>query len=116
MAVVFLIVSSPVFAHHGGSAYDHTTVITVRGTVVDFQFVNPHVQIYFDAKDDKGNVIKWQAESNSPNTLTRMGWSKNILKPGAQITVSGYRAKNGSPLMHVVKIVLSNGTELDVEA
>ena len=102
------------FAHHGVAAYDMTKLITVKGTVTDFQFINPHVEMYFnvDVKGDKGKVEKWIAEANSPNVLVRAGWNKNIVKPGDQITAVGYRAKNGSTTMRLHQIVLPSGQEL----
>jgi hypothetical protein len=99
-------------AHHGTANYDMTKVVTVKGTVADFQFINPHVEIFIDVKDDKGNVQKWQAETNSPNLLHRAGWTKDSVKRGDVITVSGNRAKDGSNVMRLDKVVLSDGKEL----
>jgi hypothetical protein len=110
---VFLLVSGPLFAHHGTSAYDTTKLTTVKGTVTDFQFNNPHVMISVEAKDDKGKVETWISEANSPNVLTRHGWDRDIIKKGDQITVIGYRPKNGAKTLRLQKVVLSNGQELD---
>ena len=110
---VLLLASAPLFAHHGTSAYDTTKLITVKGTVSDFQFNNPHVMISVDAKDDKGKVETWVSEANSPNVLTRHGWDRDIIKKGDQITVIGYRPKNGAKTLRLQKVVLSNGQELD---
>jgi Family of unknown function (DUF6152) len=110
---VFLLVSGPIFAHHGTSAYDTTKLTTVKGTVTDFQFNNPHVMISVEAKDDKGKVETWINEANSPNVLTRHGWDRDIIKKGDQITVIGYRPKNGAKTLRLQKVVLSNGQELD---
>jgi hypothetical protein len=112
-AVGFLIISTPMFAHHGTSPYDTTKLTTVKGTVTDFQFINPHVEIYVDVKHDKGKVEKWVGEANSPNVLSRHGWNRNTIKPGDQITVIGNRAKNGSNMLRLQKVVLSNGQDLD---
>jgi hypothetical protein len=110
---VVLLASGLLFAHHGTSAYDTTKLITVKGTVSDFQFNNPHVMISVDAKDDKGKVETWVSEANSPNVLTRHGWDRDIIKKGDQITVFGYRPKNGAKTLRLQKVVLSNGQELD---
>jgi hypothetical protein len=115
LLVVFVglfVVSSSIFAHHGTANYDMTKVITVKGTVTDFQFINPHTLILFDVKNDKGVVEHWQAEATSPNHLVRAGWTKNTLKPGDAITISGFRAKNGSTVMRFQKMVLANGLEV----
>jgi hypothetical protein len=113
LSVGFLTISTPMFAHHGTSPYDTTKLTTVKGTVSDFQFINPHVEIYVDVKNDKGKVEKWVGEANSPNVLSRHGWNRNIIKPGDQITVIGNRAKNGSNMLRLQKVVLSNGQDLD---
>lgn len=112
-----LMLSAPMFAHHGVAAYDMTKLTTVKGTVTDFQFINPHVEIYFNVvvEGEKGKVEQWIAEANSPNVLARAGWNKNVVKPGDQITAIGYRAKNGSTTMRLHKIVLPNGQELILE-
>ena len=110
---VLLIVSAPVFAHHGTAAYDTTKLTTVKGTVTDFQFNNPHVMISVEAKDDQGKVETWISEANSPNVLIRHGWNRDIIKKGDQITVIGNRPKNGAKTLRLQKVVLSNGQELD---
>jgi hypothetical protein len=108
-----LLVSSPLSAHHGTSPYDSTKLITVKGIVTDFQFINPHVEIYVEVQDDKGKVEKWVGEANSPNVLTRHGWRRDIIRPGDQITVIGNRAKDGTYMLRLQKVVLADGRELD---
>src|ERR1700675_5030933 len=110
---VLLLVAAPLFAHHGTSAYDTTKLTTVKGTVTDFQFNNPHVMISVEAKDDKGKIETWTSEANSPNVLTRHGWDRDIIKKGDQITIIGNRPKNGAKTLRLQKVVLSNGQELD---
>jgi len=111
--VVLLMVGVPIFAHHGTSAYDTTKLTTVKGTVTDFQFNNPHVMISVETKDDKGKVELWISEANSPNVLTRHGWNRDIIKKGDQITIIGNRPKNGAKTLRLQKVVLSDGQELD---
>jgi hypothetical protein len=113
-AGLLLIGSGGVFAHHGTAAYDMTNMTTVKGTVTDFQFINPHSEIYFDVKNDKNEIEKWIAEGNSRTALSRFRWKKDSLKPGDQITAIGNRSKNGSTTMHLRKIILANGQELPV--
>lgn len=114
ISAICLALASAAVAHHGTANYDMTKVVTVKGTVADFQFINPHVEIFIDVKDEKGNVQKWQAETNSPNLLHRAGWTKDSVKRGDVITVSGNRAKDGSNVMRLDKLVLSDGKELPV--
>lgn len=113
VAVALPMVSGSTFAHHGMTAYDFQRRITLTGTVTKFDFTNPHVLLSVDVKDGTGKVVEWIAETGSPNMMRRGGWTKNSLKPGDQITMSGHPAKNGSPTMRFVKIVLSDGRELD---
>jgi hypothetical protein len=110
-AIAMLSVSAS--AHHGMSAYDFQRQITVKGTVRAFEFANPHVLLHVDVKDGRGKVTEWVAETGSPNMMRRGGWTKSSVKPGDEITVIGHPAKDGSPSMRFVKIVLANGQELD---
>jgi hypothetical protein len=112
LAIASLIFAAPLLAHHGTAAYDSTKTITVKGIVSDFQFVNPHVLVFFDVKDDKGNLEKWQGELTSPNHLARAGWNKHTLKPGDAISFSGVRAKSGAPTLWLTKIVAAGGQEI----
>ena len=97
MALGLFLVSGPIFAHHGDAGRYAETVTTVTGTVVEFQFINPHAMIFIDVKDENGKVERWQGELGGPNTLSRgFGWTKNTLKPGDKITMIGRRLKNGS--------------------
>ena len=107
-----LIVASSMFAHHGTAAYDTSKVVTVKGTMTDFRFVNPHVQLYFDVKNDKGEIEKWQAELTAPNKLSRAGWDKHTLNPGDSITASGYVSKNDPHTMWINKLIGPDGQQL----
>jgi len=107
-----LALATVAFAHHGTANYDTSTKITVKGVVTDFQFVNPHVQIYWDAKDDSGAAVKWQGELTSPNHLERAGWTKSTLKPGEEITINGYGTKSGAHEIWIQKVTLANGEDL----
>ncbi len=100
------------FAHHGTANYDTTRQITVKGTVSNFEFVNPHVQIFWDAKDDSGAPSKWQGELTSPNRLSRVGWTKSSLKPGDSVVVTGYPTKSGSHEIWIQKVLGADGQEL----
>ena len=104
--------ASVAFAHHGTANYDTSKTITVKGAVSDFQFINPHVLISMDGKDESGKLQKWQGELTSPNRLSRAGWTKSSVKPGDTLTISGYPAKSGSPEIWIQKVVLGSGEEL----
>ena len=107
-----LIVSSPTFAHHGTAAYDTKNIVTVKGTMTEFRFINPHVQLYFDVKADNGEVQKWAAELTAPNKLSRAGWDKHTLKPGDSITASGYVDKGDGRTMWIRNLIGPDGEAL----
>ena len=114
--MVFAILSVPVFAHHGSAAYDAKQTVSLKATITDFEFVNPHVQFFFDTKDDNGNVIRWNCEGTNPAMLARAGWTKNTLKPGDQVTMVAH--PNVDPNIHVVsfvKVILANGEEVNMQ-
>ena len=73
LAATLLVFSVSTFAHHGNAAYDTGASLTVKGTVTDFRFINPHCQIYFDAKNDKGEVEHWQGELTAPTN-----WAEQV--------------------------------------
>jgi hypothetical protein len=110
--LALLAISAPMFAHHGTAAYDTKNPITVKGTITDFQFVNPHVQLYFDIKNDKGEIEHWQGELTAPNKLARAGWTKRTLKPGDQITATGSAGKNGGHSIWINKLIGPTGESL----
>ncbi len=112
-AVALLALSVPLFAHHGRSNYDMTSTATVKGVVTEFQWVNPHALILVDATGDNGKIEKWIAETNSPNTLSRQGWSRTTVKVGDQITLVGHRVKGGGYYINFSKIVFADGKELN---
>jgi hypothetical protein len=113
MTFAAFIASGPVRAHHGETNYDTDKLVSVKATVTSFQFINPHVQIFLDATNDKGEVDKWTCEARSPAMLVRNGdWDKNTLKAGDIITAIGFQSRNGAKILRLKKIVLSNGKEL----
>jgi Family of unknown function (DUF6152) len=111
VVLAVLIWSSALPAHHGAAGQDMTKLTTVKGTVTDFQFINPHVLLYLDVKDETGKIEKWVGELNGPNEMTRQHMNKNTLKAGDQITVVGNRSKNGSNFLRVHSFVTPNGQE-----
>lgn len=109
----FLAVCVPAFAHHGSSiSYDLKKTVTLKGTVSEFVWSNPHCQIYFDVKDDHGNVVRWGAETNGPGALAKDGWTKTTLKPGDEATIVVFPAKIGRPYGLLSKVVFAGGKEL----
>ena len=105
-----LLVGEPLFAHHGTNAeYDGGHPITFKATVTEFAWINPHVQIYFDVKDAKGHVVHWGCESDSPGRLVRQGWTRDVVKPGDQVTITIEPARSGARVGALRTLVLSDG-------
>lgn len=107
-----LLFAGPMFAHHGAAAYDTSQNTTLKGTVVDFQFINPHCQLFINVTDESGKVVKWDGEFTNPGTLHRRGWTKDMFKPGDPITMIGNRAKNGAFVLRVLKLQMADGKEI----
>jgi hypothetical protein len=110
LALVFA--SFPLWAHHGGSEYDTKNPITLKGTVTEYYWANPHCQIYVDVKDDKGKTVNWAIETLAPAVLKRAGWNRDLLHPGDAVTITLVPSRNGTPVGMVRKLVLPNGQEL----
>jgi len=106
----------PLVAHHGTSNYEMTAQsISLSGTVTEFVWANPHVYVLFDVKDEKGNVIHWAGEMNSPGVLKAAGWTKNTLHAGDQVKLSLRPNKAGTPVGLLSRAnMLVNGKALQI--
>jgi hypothetical protein len=113
LCIITLLLAGAAAAHHSSAAYDLDHPATLQGVVTGFEWSNPHVFIHLDVKDDKGNVENWRIEGNSPNMLTRVGWNKDMIKTGDSLEVTGAPAKNGSKIMRLNSLKLSNGQKFD---
>ena len=113
MLLGIVLVGGTAVAHHGAAAYDRTVTLTLKATVTEFIFRNPHIILSFDATDDQGKVVHWSAEGGSSSGLARRGWTWKTLKAGDQITVVGNPAKGmeGKEMrvMALTRVVLANG-------
>jgi Family of unknown function (DUF6152) len=111
--VISLLVSIPLFAHHGNTAYDTNKAVVLKGaTVTKFVWGNPHTFLMVDVKDEKGNVVHWAGEAGSPSSLGLLGWTKDSVQPGDVITVYIYQSKTGRPVGRLNRIVLADGSTL----
>ncbi len=117
LAASLLTFPSSLLAHHGTAGYDMDKVITLTGTVTAFEWFNPHAVIQMDVKGENGEVQHWLLELAAPIHMTRIGWTKNSMKPGDQIVADTHPAKNGAPIgttgvqYNVLKVVI-NGVPL----
>lgn len=97
-------------AHHAFAAeYDANKRITLRGSVIGVEWMNPHAHFQIDVRDASGRVSRWDLELASPNVLQRGGWTRTSLKVGDLVTVDGYLAKDGTNLAHARDIRLADG-------
>ncbi len=106
--VGLLILSVPSFSHHGSNTvYDLTQTITITGTVTDFQFINPHTLIFVGVTGEDGAVVEWLAGLSSPTSLaSNDGWTRDMLKPGDQISITGAPARRSVPSVWVEQVFL----------
>jgi hypothetical protein len=113
-SIVFLLLGLPgsVFAHHSNAAYDRDHQSKLKGTVVEFKWTNPHIQIIFDVKGRSGAVQRWIGEGPSPSQMTENGWTKETLKPGDRISVVGNMPRSGSLAVRLRWVTLPNGKDL----
>jgi hypothetical protein len=111
-ALGLLLVSAPLIAHHGAAALDTGKEVTLKGTVTEWIWSNPHCFLQFDAKDDTGTVRNWAVETQNPTTMTQRGWSRTLFKAGDEVTVILEPVKNGEPIGRLLTVVLANGQKL----
>lgn len=114
VAVFLLLVSAPLFAHHGAASYDISKMVTLKGAVTSVQWINPHVEVDMEVTGATGKAEKYAVESVSPLGLSRNGWTKDSVKPGDQITVTGNLSKNGGHILRLKKIVFADGHGLTI--
>jgi len=112
LVFTMLIGAVPMTAHHGTAAFNTTKMVKVKGTVTDFQFTNPHVLLFFECKNEKGETEQWQGELTAPNKLIRAGWDKHTLKPGDSVTVGGYAAVSGAHTIWIRELIGPSGEAL----
>ena len=112
-AVAILLVGERAAAHHAFAAeFDATKKVTLKGTIVKMEWVNPHAWLWIDVKGQDGHVEHWALEFGPPNALFRRGWSKSSLPPGAPVTATGYLAKDGRTVANADQVALPDGRTL----
>jgi hypothetical protein len=113
VTVGFLLAAAPLRAHHAFSAeFDVTKPMTLQGTLVKWEMINPHSWFHVDVKQPDGTVVSWMIEGGSPNQLIRLGVTKNTLKVGTEITIEGYRSRDGTNKGVGRNFVLAGGQRL----
>jgi hypothetical protein len=100
--VGLLLASHPVLAHHGDAGRYEDELTILKGTVVELQLLTPHSIVVFDVADENGKLVRCQAEMGArPAMIKDFGWTKDTLKPGDKITLTGRRVKSGAPYMNL---------------
>ena len=113
LAMLFSVI--PAWGHHAFAAeFDANKGIKLSGTVTKLEWSNPHAWLYVDVKDEAGKITNWAFELGSPNGLVRRGWRRTSLKDGDQVTVQGFRAKDGSTVANAHNVTLPDGRSMFV--
>ena len=111
--VVALASTASVIAHHSFAAeFDANKPVSLKGVVTKMEWINPHSWIHLDVKNPDGTVTQWMIEGGTPNTLNRRGFTRDSLKPGTEIQVEGFRAKNGANRANGRDLILPDGKRL----
>jgi len=110
--VLLLAATAPLVAHHSFAAeYDSKQLITLKGVITKVEWTNPHIYFYIDVKDESGAVTNWSLEGYPPNTLKRTGFSKDQLKVGEEVTVTGYKAKDATNTAAGREVTFADGSK-----
>ena len=112
--VVGLVFPLPLFAHHGSAAFDTGKKVTLKGTVKEWVYSNPHCLLRLDVTGEDGQVVQWVAEGQAPNVIFTAGYRRDTFKFGDQVTIVVEPVKNGRPLGRILQAVLADGRTLGV--
>ena len=113
LALVLLSASAPLVAHHAFSAeFDQSKPVKLAGEITKLEWTNPHAWLFVDVKQPDGKVVNWRFEMGAPNALLRAGWSRNDIKPGTAVTISGFMARAGGSVGNAFQVRLPDGRDL----
>ena len=112
MSLGLLVIANGLFAHHSDSVFDQEKLVTIKGTVTKFLFTNPHAQIYLNVTDAKGNVVEWIVTGGALGSMRKVGWTHNTIKPGEELTISGFQYWDQRPIMIHVLLHRASGEEI----
>lgn len=109
---VGLLIPSRLVAHHGSAAFDTGKRVTLKGTVKEWVYSNPHCLLSLDVTGEDGKMVQWIAEGQAPNVIFPVGYRKDSFKAGDQVTVTVEPVKNGRPMGRIIQVVLADGKTL----
>ena len=110
----FLVLSAVTLAAHHAWPVNNQKLVTVKGTVLDFTWSNPHPMITLEVKNDAGQVEKWSIGGPGITRMEANGWTSTTLKVGDVITGTGYQFSDGQKIIRLERVVLANGREIRV--
>jgi hypothetical protein len=107
-----LAISAPLAGHHGTASFDTEKELTLKATVTEWTWSNPHCFLKFDAKDETGTVRNWVVETGNPTDMSVRGWRRTSFKAGEGVTVTIQPVKSGAPVGRMVRAVFADGSTL----
>ena len=107
-----LLISIPLFAHHGNASFATDKTLVLKGTVTRWIYASPHLLLMLDVKGENGEIAHWVVESQSPTVMYPSGYRKDSFKPGDEVTVTVSAAKNGKPIGRILEATTADGTKL----
>jgi len=109
-AVFIAALAGPALAHHSGAMFDHTKIVTLHGTVKEFQYTNPHSWLEVMIRKPNGTVVLWGFEAEGPAVLLRAGIKPRTFRPGDKVTVVANPLRDGRPAGALISVTNANGT------
>jgi hypothetical protein len=107
-----LLLAATAAAHHSTASYDLVHGTIIGGVVTRFEWTNPHAEVSLDITGEASEIEHWTVELESPRILARLGWTKETVKPGDRISITGGRAKDGTFRLRAAYVQLADGRKL----